>query len=152
MQTLNDPTMPPQVVDLTLEARWVAVLRDDCALIEHHAVVIKDGLIVDILPIADAKQRYSARETSCLDEHVLIPGLINLHTHAAMSLMRGIADDLPLMEWLNQHIWPTERAVVMEDYVRDASLHACAEMLSGGVTCFNDMYFFPKATAAAVNQ
>jgi len=152
MQTLNDPTMPPQVVDLMLEARWLAVLRDDCALIEHHAVVIKDGLIVDILPIADAKQRYSARETSCLDEHVLIPGLINLHTHAAMSLMRGIADDLPLMEWLNQHIWPTERAVVMEDYVRDASLHACAEMLSGGVTCFNDMYFFPKATAAAVNQ
>ncbi|OYY04145.1 MAG: N-ethylammeline chlorohydrolase [Mehylophilales bacterium 35-46-6] len=81
-----------------------------------------------------------------------MPGLINLHTHAAMNLMRGIADDLPLMTWLNQHIWPTERAVVFDDYVKDASLHACAEMLSGGITCFNDMYFYPSATAAAVSQ
>lgn len=141
-----------QAVDLVIEARWVAVLLDDCPLLENHAIVIHSGLIVDILPIASARQRFQADEVNRLDEHVLIPGLINLHTHAAMSLMRGIADDLPLMTWLNEHIWPTERAVVMADYVKDASLHACAEMLSGGITCFNDMYFFPEATAAAVNQ
>lgn len=141
-----------QAVDLIIEARWLALLRDDCPLLENQAVAIHSGLILDILPIASARQRYQAHEVNRLDEHILIPGLINLHTHAAMSLMRGIADDLPLMTWLNEHIWPTERAVVMEDYVRDASLHACAEMLSGGVTCFNDMYFYPAATAAAVEQ
>jgi 5-methylthioadenosine/S-adenosylhomocysteine deaminase len=87
-----------------------------------------------------------------LPEHVLIPGLINLHTHAAMALMRGLADDLPLMTWLNDHIWPVESRVVNADYVRDGSLLACAEMLRGGVTCFNDMYFFPEATAQAALQ
>lgn len=141
-----------QAVDLVIEARWLALLQDDCPLLENQAVAIHSGLIVDILPIASARQRYQGHEVNRLDEHILIPGLINLHTHAAMSLMRGIADDLPLMTWLNEHIWPTERAVVMEDYVRDASLHACAEMLSGGVTCFNDMYFYPAATASAVEQ
>ena len=81
-----------------------------------------------------------------------MPGLINCHTHAAMSLMRGLADDIPLMPWLEQHIWPAEQAVVSERYVQDASLLACAEMLSGGITCFNDMYFYPQATAAAATQ
>jgi len=144
MQTPHEVTSSPKPVDLMIEARWIAVLQDNGALLEHHAVVIHSGLIVDMLSTAEARQRYQASEVVRLDEHVLIPGLINLHTHAAMSLMRGIADDLPLMVWLNEHIWPTERAVVMEDYVKDASLHACAEMLSGGVTCFNDMYFFLK--------
>jgi 5-methylthioadenosine/S-adenosylhomocysteine deaminase len=152
MQIPNEVTLPLTLVDLIIEAKWIAVLDDDSPLLEHHAVVVRSGLIVDLLSIADSSERYQAREIICLDEHVLIPGLINLHTHAAMSLMRGIADDLPLMVWLNDHIWPTERAVVMEDYVKDASLHACAEMLGGGITCFNDMYFYPKATAAAVNQ
>lgn len=152
MQTSNEVTPSLKTVDLMIEARWIAVLHDDQALLEHHTIVVHSGLIVGVLPIAEARLRYQASETLRLDEHVLIPGLINLHTHAAMSLMRGIADDLPLMVWLNEHIWPTERAVVMEDYVKDASLHACAEMLGGGVTCFNDMYFFPASTAAAANQ
>ena len=114
--------------------------------------MIKADSIVDLLPTAEARKLYIASNVVNLDEHILIPGLINLHTHAAMNLMRGIADDLPLMEWLNEHIWPAERAVVSYDYVQDASLHACAEMLSGGTTCFNDMYFYPQATAAALNQ
>ena len=152
MQIPNEVTSPLILVDLMIEAKWIVILDDDSPLLEHHAVAVRSGLIVDLLSIADSRERYQAKETVCLDDHVLIPGLINLHTHAAMSLMRGIADDLPLMVWLNDHIWPTERAVVMEDYVKDASLHACAEMLAGGVTCFNDMYFYPKATAAAVNQ
>jgi len=152
MQKLNDSIQTPQSVDLIIEARWVAILNAEHHLLENYAVIVDADKIIDLQPTAIASKQYIAKERFSLDEHILIPGLINLHTHAAMNLMRGIADDLPLMQWLNQHIWPTERAVVFDDYVKDASLHACAEMLSGGVTCFNDMYFYPTATASAVNQ
>ncbi len=84
-----------------------------------------------------------------LPAHVLMPGLINLHTHAAMTLMRGLADDLPLMEWLNDHIWPAEAKHVSPSSCYDGTLLACAEMLRGGITCFNDMYFFPEQAARA---
>jgi 5-methylthioadenosine/S-adenosylhomocysteine deaminase len=84
-----------------------------------------------------------------LKNHILIPGLINAHTHAAMSLMRGLADDLPLMRWLEDHIWPAEAKHVSRQFVYDGTLLACAEMLRGGVTCFNDMYFFPEAAIEA---
>ncbi|MFA6041950.1 MAG: amidohydrolase family protein, partial [Methylophilus sp.] len=80
---------------------------------------------------------------------VLMPGLINLHTHAAMNLMRGLADDIALKPWLEQHIWPAEQRLVSKDFVYDGSLLACAEMLSGGVTTFNDMYFYPEASIQA---
>lgn len=152
MQISNDSKYPQQSVDLIIEARWIAVLNAEYELLENYAVVVNAQIIVDIQPISEVRRQYIAKEYSNLDEHILIPGLINLHTHAAMNLMRGIADDLPLMQWLNQYIWPTERAVVFDEYVKDASLHACAEMLAGGITCFNDMYFYPSATAAAVNQ
>ena len=152
MSISNDSNSRQQSVDLIIEARWVAVLNKEYELLENYAVVVHAQSIIDIQPIAVVKKRYIAAEHLSLNEHILIPGLINLHTHAGMNLMRGIADDLPLMQWLNQHIWPTERAVVFDDYVKDASLHACAEMLGGGVTCFNDMYFYPAATAAAVSQ
>lgn len=138
--------------DLVIEARWLATVVKESPLLENYSVVINNGTIVDVLPISLAKTQYESKDKLVLDEHILIPGLINLHTHAAMNLKRGIADDLSLMQWLNEHIWPAERALVSYDYVRDASLHACAEMLSGGTTCFNDMYFFPQATASAVNQ
>jgi 5-methylthioadenosine/S-adenosylhomocysteine deaminase len=75
--------------------------------------------------------------------------MVNLHTHAAMALMRGLADDLALMDWLQNHIWPAEARMVSEEFVYDGTLLACAEMLRGGVTCFNDMYFFPEAAARA---
>jgi 5-methylthioadenosine/S-adenosylhomocysteine deaminase len=142
----------PAEVDLIIEARWLATMVKNAPLSEHYSVIVQNDTIVDVLSTALAKSQYTSTDTVSLDEHILIPGLINLHTHAAMNLMRGIADDLPLMQWLNDHIWPAERAVVSNDYVKDASLHACAEMLSGGTTCFNDMYFFPQATAAAINQ
>ncbi|HZD19420.1 MAG TPA: amidohydrolase family protein, partial [Burkholderiales bacterium] len=80
---------------------------------------------------------------------MLIPGLVNAHTHAAMALMRGLADDLPLMRWLEEHIWPAEKRHVSAQFVRDGTLLACAEMLRGGITCFNDMYFFPEAALEA---
>lgn len=138
--------------DLIIEARWLAPVSAKEKLLEHYSVVVQGDILTDLLPTAQARLKYTASTLVCLDEHVLIPGLINAHTHAAMSLMRGMADDLPLMTWLNEHIWPAERAVVVENYVRDASLLGCAEMLSSGTTCFNDMYFYPQATASAASQ
>lgn len=142
----------PINADLMIEARYIVPMAGEQSIHENHAVIIQAGTIVELLPIAQARAKYTATSLVCLDDHVLIPGLINLHSHAAMSLMRGVADDQPLMTWLEKHIWPTEQAVVSERYVRDATLLACAEMLSGGVTCFNDMYFYPQESAAAAKQ
>jgi len=152
MTTSNHSAQVTINVDLVIEVRWLATIVRNTPLLEYYSVIIQGGVIVDLLPTALARKQYITASLVSLNEHILIPGLINLHTHAAMNLMRGIADDLPLMEWLNNHIWPAERAVVSDDYVKDASLHACAEMLSGGTTCFNDMYFYPQATAMAVSQ
>lgn len=139
-------------VDLVIEARWVCPVVPPNTLLEYQSVVVHSGNIINICSITLASEIYQANEVIELKEHVLIPGLINLHTHAAMSLMRGMADDLPLMTWLNDKIWPAEQAILSEQYVQDATLLACAEMLSGGITCFNDMYFYPKATSVAASQ
>ncbi len=136
-------------VDLIIETRWLCPVVPVNTLLEHQAVVIQSGKIIDICPVANADKEYEANETVQLDEHVLIPGLINLHTHAAMSLMRGLADDLPLMSWLERHIWPAEAKLVSPSFVHDGTLLACAEMLSGGITTFNDMYFYPELAATA---
>jgi len=106
---------------------------------------VRDGLIEAVLTAEQARARFAAYDVVELDKHVLIPGLVNAHTHAAMTLMRGLADDLPLIRWLEDHIWPAEKRHVSADFVRDGTLLACAEMLRGGITCFNDMYFFPEA-------
>lgn len=138
----------PENIDLLIEARWVAPVEPD-TLLNRHSVAVRQGRIVAVLPTAQAAERFAAREHVVLDDHILIPGLVNLHTHAAMSLMRGIADDLPLMEWLQNHIWPAEVAHVSHRFVLDGTRIACAEMLKGGITCFNDMYFYPAASAEA---
>ena len=138
-----------QPVDLIVEARWTVPVDPADVVLDNHAVVVNDGRIVAVLPHSEAAVRFSARSHKHLEQHVLIPGLVNLHTHAAMSLLRGLADDLPLMEWLQQHIWPAEAQHVSEQFVHDGTLLACAEMLRGGITCFNDMYFFPGAAADA---
>jgi 5-methylthioadenosine/S-adenosylhomocysteine deaminase len=134
--------------DLIIEARWLCPVVPSNTLLTQQAVVIQSGKIIGVCSIEQAR-RYDAIETVQLNEHVLIPGLINLHTHAAMSLMRGLADDLPLMPWLEQHIWPAEAKLVSPSFVHDGTLLACAEMLSGGITTFNDMYFYPEVAAAA---
>ncbi|HEY7987393.1 MAG TPA: TRZ/ATZ family hydrolase, partial [Methylophilaceae bacterium] len=139
-------------VDQIIAARWIIPVIPSATTLEHHALVVDGGRIVDLLPQAEAEHKYVAQRTVQLENHVLIPGLINLHTHAAMSLMRGLADDLPLMRWLNEHIWPAEATHVSEAFVGDGTMLACAEMLRGGITCFSDMYFFPTATAAAVEK
>ena len=138
--------------DTLITARWVIPVIPHDEVLEHHTVVIAKGIIADVLPTSTALERYPNTQVVNLVDHAVIPGLINLHTHAAMTLMRGLADDLPLMTWLREHIWPVESRVVSADFVRDGSLLACAEMLRGGVTCFNDMYFFPDATAHAALQ
>ena len=141
--------MPDNTVDTLIDARWIIPVEPARETLSRHSIAIADGVIRDILPTAEAHAKYSAKQHFRLDDHVLIPGLINLHTHAAMSLLRGLADDLPLMDWLNNHIWPAEAKFVSPEFVRDGTLLACAEMLRGGITCFNDMYFFPEAAAQA---
>lgn len=142
----------PINIDLLISPRWLVPVRPRGVVLEKHAVAVRGGRIVDVLPIVEAAKLYVAERSISLPDHALMPGLINLHTHAAMTLMRGLADDLPLMRWLQEHIWPAEAAQVSHEFVRDGSLLACAEMLRGGVTCFSDMYFYPAATAEAVNQ
>jgi 5-methylthioadenosine/S-adenosylhomocysteine deaminase len=114
-----------------------------------HALAVRDGRIEALLPAVEAAARFPDYERVVLEEHVLIPGLVNAHTHGAMALMRGLADDLSLMRWLQEHIWPAEQRHVSAGFVRDGTLLACAEMLKGGITCFNDMYFFPDAAIEA---
>ena len=137
--------------DLVLLPQWVVPVDIDGVLTDH-AVVIHHGQILDILPADDAHARYDAEQTLPLPGQALIPGLINLHAHAAMSLMRGFADDLPLMTWLNQHIWPAEKKYLSEAFVRDGTLLAAAEMLAGGITTCNDMYFYPQVAGEAFLQ
>lgn len=138
------------LVDTLIDARWVVPVEPAHQVLPHHSVAVDGGRILAILPSAEAHSRYQAWRHFRLEDHVLIPGLVNLHTHAPMTLLRGKADDLPLMDWLNNHIWPAEAKHVSAEFVHDGSLLACAEMLRGGVTCFNDMYFYPRATAQAV--
>ena len=138
----------PQPIDTLVVPRWLIPV-EPAGVLTEHAVAIHQGAILDVLPAAEARTRYAADRTLSLPQHALIPGLINLHTHAAMTLLRGFADDLPLMDWLERHIWPAEQTHVSSRFVKDGTLLACAEMLRGGVTCFNDMYFFPDAAAEA---
>jgi len=138
-----------QIVDTLINARWVIPVEPDGQTLEHHSIAVHDGKIVAVLPTKNAAEQYRATEAIDLPNHALIPGLINAHTHAAMSLFRGLADDLPLMDWLNNHIWPAEAKWVGEAFVRDGTELAIAEMLKSGTTCFSDMYFFPEVTARA---
>jgi 5-methylthioadenosine/S-adenosylhomocysteine deaminase len=141
-----------QTIDTLIEARWILPVEPAGPALEQHAVAIDAGRIIALLPAAQAALRYAPRERVALPGHALIPGLINLHTHAAMTLMRGYGDDMPLMSWLQDRIWPAEAKHVSAEFVRAGTLLAAAEMLRGGVTCMNEMYFFPEAAADAATQ
>jgi 5-methylthioadenosine/S-adenosylhomocysteine deaminase len=136
-------------IDTLIEARWVIPVHPAGLVLEDHSVAIDAGRIVAVLPAIEARAAYAAAEHVTLTDHALIPGLINLHTHAAMTLMRGYGDDLPLMAWLKDRIWPAEAKHVSAAFVRTGTQLAAAEMLRGGITCANDMYFFPEAAADA---
>lgn len=137
---------------MIINARWCLPMTAEQLTFENHSIVIKEGNIVALLPQAEVAQRYNAAQVHHLDEHCIMPGLINNHSHTAMTLFRGLADDLPLKTWLNNHIWPTEQQFVGEAFVEAGSALAIAEMIRGGTTCFNDMYFFPDATARVVDS
>ncbi|MDP4549179.1 TRZ/ATZ family hydrolase [Marinobacter sp. MDS2] len=138
--------------DTRINARWLIPIEPFGVVLEHQAVILQGSRIAAVLPQADADQKFRTRETIDLPNHVVLPGLINLHGHTAMSLFRGMADDLPLMTWLNEHIWPAEGQFVCEQFVLDGSRLAMAEMLRTGTTTFSDMYFFPEATAQAAHD
>lgn len=135
-------------VDTVLEARWVIPVEPHGVVLDHHAVAIAGDTIVDVLPIAAAREKHADAARVDLAEHALIPGLVNAHTHNPMTLMRGLADDLPLMDWLKNHIWPAEAKVIGPEFVRDGVELAIAEMLRGGTTCCSENYFFPDVQAA----
>ncbi len=132
-----------------IHARWVIPVEPAHVILDHHTVLIEGSQITAILPTAQWRSPGEHVEEIDLPEHALIPGLINAHTHAAMSLFRGMADDRPLMDWLENHIWPAEARSVNREFVRDGTRLAAAEMLLGGTTCFNDMYFFGDEAASA---
>jgi 5-methylthioadenosine/S-adenosylhomocysteine deaminase len=132
-----------------LTPRWIAPVLPENVVLENHSVVIEGELIVDLLPTSQAKAKYPEATEQTLADSLLTPGLINAHTHAAMSLLRGAGDDMPLKEWLENRIWPLEGKLVSPEFVFDGTVLAAYEMLMGGITCFNDMYFFPEATARA---
>jgi 5-methylthioadenosine/S-adenosylhomocysteine deaminase len=137
-----------QTVALRLDAGSIIPI-EPAGVLAGHALIVDGGRIAAVVPQADAERTYAPREHVALPGHVLLPGLVNAHTHAAMSLFRGIADDVPLQTWLERHIWPREATFVAPDFVYDGARLAAAEMLRGGVTCCNDMYFFPDASAQA---
>lgn len=136
-----------QSVDTIIYAAYILPVVPKGIVHKNHALVIDDGKILALLPYAQCESLYTATHTHKLNTHVVMPGLINAHGHAAMSLFRGLADDLPLMDWLNNHIWPAEGKWVSEAFVRDGTRLAIAEMIRSGTSCFSDMYFFPEIAA-----
>ena len=137
-------------VDLLLSASWVIPIEPFGTVLKDTSIAILDGKIVDILPTEEANQKYLPASKEDYPGHAILPGFVNAHTHAAMSLLKGFADDMALMPWLTEKIWPTEARLVTEKSVYDGTLLACREMIRGGITCFNDMYFYPASAAKAV--
>ena len=134
---------------LVIVPEWIAPVTDGDPVLRDHAVVLDGERIAAVLPAAEAARLHPGVPVEALPGHLLVPGFVNLHTHAAMSLLRGVGDDLPLARWLQERIWPLEARLADERFVADGALLAAAEMLLGGTTCFNDMYFFPEAVAQA---
>lgn len=145
---MYNSTMKPS--SFMIKARWIVPMSGHATVLEHHAVLIEEGRIQGICPQSEIPDWAHDWPVVDCQQHVLIPGLINLHAHSSMNLLRGYADDYALMPWLNEHVWPAEKQWVSSAFVHDGALLACAEMLGGGVTTFNDMYFYAGATIEAV--
>lgn len=138
-------------IELLVFPKWIITVNAQNQVLTEHALAIQEGKIHAILPVAEARQ-LDAEQIIELPQHAVMPGFINAHTHSPMSLLKGLADDLPLMDWLQNHIWPAEAKWADAEFVQQGSALAIAEMLRSGTTCFNDMYFFPEATVEAVKQ
>lgn len=145
----------PELVDLVIHARWIVTMAPfrEQEVLDRHALVVLKGIIHDILPSNEVQGKYVPTKIVDLgEEHVLMPGLVNAHTHLALNFLRGVADDLPLAEWLSEQIWPTEGRLVDTDFVRAGTRAAAAELIRGGVTCINEMYWFPNEVAEALDE
>lgn len=139
-------------IDLLISSAWIVPVVPRGVVLENHSVAIKDKKILEIGPGHEMQQRYRATESVSLPHHVLMPGMVNAHGHSAMALFRGIADDIPLKQWLEDRIWPLESNYVSSQFVHEGALLAMAEMIAGGTTCFADMYFFPDEVARAASD
>ncbi|MDX1405310.1 MAG: TRZ/ATZ family hydrolase [Woeseiaceae bacterium] len=136
-----------QHCDTLILAGWLVPVEPDGLVLDEHAVAVNGGKILDVLPVREARERYTASVVVERPHHALLPGFVNAHTHASMSLLRGVADDMPLETWLSEAIWPIESRWVSAEMVRDGTRLAIAEMLMSGCTCFSDQYFFPEIVA-----
>ena len=134
-------------VQTLIHGKHIIPVNGDEQTLVNFSIAVQDGRILDVLSTSDAKLTYTSDSIYNYDHHIIIPGLINTHTHATMTLFRGLANDLHLMDWLQNHIWPAEQKWVNEEFVEIGTKLAIAEMIRGGVTCFNDMYFFAGNTA-----
>jgi len=139
-------------VDTIIHAKWIVPVIPHAKVFTDCAIAINKGRIVAIKPSAEINKLYHSDNEKHLNKHVIMPGLINAHGHAAMSLLRGYADDVALDTWLNDYIWPTEAQQVNPEFVKQGAELAIAEMIRSGTTCFSDMYFFPDQTAAAAHN
>jgi 5-methylthioadenosine/S-adenosylhomocysteine deaminase len=137
----------PQTIDSLICPRWTLTMEPGSSVQQDLCVAVASGKIVDLVPSELALQRYAPRQVESRPDHLLMPGLVNAHTHAAMTLLRGYADDMSLDRWLHERIWPAELRLVTPQFVADGTQLAVAEMLRGGITCFSDMYFFPDVAA-----
>jgi 5-methylthioadenosine/S-adenosylhomocysteine deaminase len=134
-------------VDTLITARWIIPIEPFGRVLEHHAVAIRDGRIVAVIPEIQARERFSAVRTVDRPNHVLLPGFVNGHTHAAMTLLRGVAESSRFDHWLNEQVWPLEQRWLDAEYVRDGTELAIADMITSGTTCFADMHLFPEVAA-----
>jgi len=141
-----------EVVDSLIHGRWIVPVVPHGRILENHSIVINGSKIKDIIPTNEVVGRYQAHHESDLGDHLIIPGFVNTHTHAAMSLFRGLDDDKPLKSWLEKHIWPLENQFVDAEFVADGTRLAISEMIRSGTTCFADMYFFPDSSAEIVSE
>ena len=145
-------TKEMQDVDYILSGSYVLPMDERLTVISNGAVAVKGCEIVDVGGSDEIFGKYSPGAVIKEEGNVILPGLINTHTHAAMVYFRGIADDLPLTEWLNKHIWPAENKWLSPEFISDAIELACLEMLKGGVTTYNDMYFYEDAAGRTAKE
>ncbi len=147
---------PASTRAVLLAPRWIAPVAhggspasESRRVLVDHAVVVEGERIVEVAPIAEARARHPQATALPLPGHLLTPGFVDLHTHAAMALLRGVGDDMPMQRWLRERMWPLESQLVGTQFVHDGAMLAFAELLLGGTTCVNDMYFFPEASVEA---
>lgn len=141
-----------EAIDLVVEGKYVLTMDEEMTVIPDGAVAVDGGMIVALGPVAEINARYAATEHLQGANRVVMPGLVNGHSHAAMTLLRGVADDLELMTWLNDYIFPAEVEFVDAEFVRIGTELACWEMIRGGTTTFVDMYYYPDVIAEVVDD